>query len=91
VQPISKELLSAADQLIKDNVDLDDLKRRVTPPTPEQVQKRLDKINGVATDMANGNGATLVKAAASKPAVDPIADDSDLDESFPSYDATATV
>lgn len=52
VQPISKEPLSAADQKIKDEADLDDLKRRVTPPTADLVQKRLDKINGLTTDSA---------------------------------------
>src|SRR5574338_744128 len=68
VQPISKEPLSAADQKIKDDADLDDLKRRVTPPTADLVQKRLDKINGVATaDAAPAKGATA-KAAPAKTA-----------------------
>src|SRR6185436_3710013 len=46
VQPIPKEPLSGEDQRTKDNADLDDLKRRVTPPTADVVQKRLDKIFG---------------------------------------------
>ena len=46
VQPISKEPLSAADQQIKDNVDFDDLKRRITPPTVDAVKLRLSKIFG---------------------------------------------
>jgi|SRR5579885_1394408 len=94
VQPISKEPLSAADQAIKDNVDLDDLKRRVTPPTAEQVQKRLDRINGVGDSAqaapANGKKATAAAKPAAKattPAVS-MSDDEELENSFPSYDET---
>lgn len=84
VQGLPKEPLSAADQQIKDNVDLDDLKRRVTPPTAEMVQKRLDKINGVTgTPVAATAGAPV---AARAPAVS-MTDDEELDSSFPSYDA----
>jgi hypothetical protein len=82
VQPISKEPLSAADQQIKDNVDLDDLKRRVTPLTPEQVQARIDKING--------DGGTSPTTAVKKPDFKakpaPVSMD-DEDDAFPSYDA----
>lgn len=46
VQPLSKEPLSAQDQFIKDNADLDDLVRRVTPLTPEQVNTRIERITG---------------------------------------------
>lgn len=81
VQPISKEPLSAADQQIKDNADLDDLKRRVTPPTVEMVQKRLDKINGATTAAAPSATSTA------KPPVVSMTDDEDLNESFPAYDA----
>jgi len=91
VQPISKEPLSAADQQIKDNTDLDDLKRRVTPPTPDLVQKRMDKINGVEGP-AN---TTAKKAAPMKPpmqqtkvsTVSMTDDEDDFSDSFPSYDA----
>jgi hypothetical protein len=89
VQAISKEPLSAADQVIKDSVDLDDLKRRVTPPTPEQAQKRLDKINGVDATAAPAAGTAkkaAPKAAPKAPAVS-MTDDEDLDSSFPAYDA----
>lgn len=79
VQPISKEPLSAADQQIKDTVDFDDLKRRVTPLTPENVQKRMDKINGV--DSENQSAPT---AAPPAPQVD-MSDDED--ETFPDYDS----
>lgn len=87
VQPISKEPLSAADQKIKDDVDFDDLKRRVTPPTPEVVQKRMDKINGVvsADAPAAKAGAPAKAAAPATPAVS-MTDDEDLGTSFPSYD-----
>lgn len=92
VQPISKEPLSATDQQIKDNADLDDLKRRVSPLQPEQVQKRIDRINGVADAGAPAPAASGKKAAAPKaaakpatPAVD-MSDDSELENSFPNYD-----
>ena len=89
VQPISKEPLSAADQQIKDNVDLDDLKRRVTPPTAEVVQKRLDKINGVvgaATASPSAPAPKAQAAAAKAPAVS-MTDDEDMDAAFPAYSA----
>ena len=89
VQPISKEPLSAADQKIKDDADLDDLKRRVTPPTADQVQKRLDKINGVTSTDAVATAATTGKVAAKTavkaPAVS-MTDDEELNDTFPSYD-----
>lgn len=44
VQPYPKSPLSAEDQLLKDNFDMDELQRRVNPPQPEQVQTRLDRI-----------------------------------------------
>lgn len=85
VQPISKEPLSAADQKIKDDVDFDDLKRRVTPPTPDVVQKRLDKINGVVS--ADVTSAPVGKASAKTPVVS-MTDDEELGNSFPAYDGT---
>jgi len=91
VQALPKEPLSAADQLLKDNVDFEDLKRRVTPPTPEQVQKRLDKINGVATgSSASTVGVVKTGAPAVKPSVPVVSmtDDEELEKSFPSYEAT---
>lgn len=44
VQPTPHSPLSASDQKIIDEADVEDLKRRVQPPTAEQVQKRLDKV-----------------------------------------------
>ena len=91
VQPIPKEPLSAADQQIKDSVDFDDLKRRITPPTAEVVQQRIDRINGTGnetvvevapTPATNTKGKGKAKAA---PAPVSMADDED--DSFPAYDA----
>lgn len=87
VQPISKEPLSASDQQMRDNVDLDELKRRVTPPTPEQVQSRLDKIFG--DDMINvaslRKTTTNVKNPTKVTSTVSMTDD-DADETFPDYD-----
>lgn len=86
VQPIPKEPLSAADQQIKDSVDFDDLKRRVTPPTPDMVQKRIDKINGLtgeATPTSPTSGRTAKVVAKTAPA--PVNMSEEEDESFPAY------
>lgn len=93
VQAISKEPLSAGDQVIKDSVDLDDLKRRVTPPTPEQAQKRLDKINGMdaATPAASTVAKNVVSTASKAAKPVSMTDDEDLDESFPAYDGSTDV
>jgi hypothetical protein len=93
VQGLEKSALTADDQKIRDTaVDLDDLKRRVTPPQPADVQKRLDKINGIAVDnaapAANGKKAAAAPAKATAPAVS-MSDDEVLDESFPDYDQQA--
>lgn len=86
VQPISKEPLSAADQKIKDDADLDDLKKRVTPPTPDQVQKRLDKLNGDTPTVAPQSSNKKAASAPSKPSpkVQQVVMEDD-DESFPDY------
>lgn len=79
VQPIGKEPLSADDQKIKDSVDLDELKAKVTPPTPDKVQKRLDKINGVA------EGASSASTPATSTTASPVSMDDD--DSFPAYNS----
>lgn len=100
VQPISKEPLSAADQSIKDSADLEDLKRRVTPPTPENVQKRIDKINGEGSQTvvaapspvpatAPVQAQSIMKKGKSKAAPVAMADTEEDSEEFPSYDAEA--
>lgn len=93
VQAIPKEPLSAADQNIRDTqVDLDDLKRRVSPPQPDVVQKRIDKINGVISTTATPTTDKTATTATAKPATKATAavsmtdDDEDLEKSFPSYD-----
>lgn len=84
VQPISKEPLSAEDQVIKDNADLDDLKRRVTPMTADQVQKRMDKIRGINSDEAPKSTTAVATKPATKTAQVSMSDD----EEFPDYEGT---
>jgi hypothetical protein len=92
-QGLSKSALSAEDQKIRDkDVDLDDLKRRVSPPQPADVQKRIDKIDGVSGEAPAANSAASTKTAAPKAASAPavsMSDDEDLDQSFPDYDQQA--
>ncbi len=91
VQAFSKEALSAADQVIKDaQVDLEDLKRRVTPPTPDVVQKRMDKIDGVApaTTTVAKNGSVKTSTKAPPPPAVSMTDDDDLGSDFPDYNDT---
>jgi hypothetical protein len=91
VQPISKEPLSAADQKIKDDIDFDDLKRRVTPPTADIVQKRIDKINGVVPDdTVAATGRAVAVTVNTSTNTSPVSmtddDDDELGNAFPSYD-----
>jgi hypothetical protein len=86
VQPLPKEPLSAADQQIKDGIDFEDLRRRVTPPTPDFVQKRLDKILGAGAPVVS---APVVKKNASKTQAVSMTDDEESTESFPDYDTSA--
>lgn len=90
VSPVPKEPLSAADQQIRDNeVDLEDLKRRATPPTVEQVQKKLDKINGIGEGQTVAPTAQpqLKKDQTKNKVVKQVAMEEDETEEFPSYDA----
>lgn len=84
VQPLPKEPLSAEDQKIKDNVDFDDLKRRVTPPSAEVVQKILNSILGDSEPSASAKKST---APAPKKVAPVSMDDDETDEGFPDYDA----
>jgi hypothetical protein len=52
--PIPKKPLNAGDLELKQQVDLDDLKRRCTPPTPEQVEERMKAID----DKTHSEGST---------------------------------
>lgn len=86
VQTYSKEPLSAEDQVIKErDVDLEDLKRRVKPWSPEDVQKRLDKIFGAdgATQPAQASGKG--KAARSATPTVNMTDDEELKGAFPAF------
>lgn len=86
VQTLQKEPLSATDQQIKDNADLDDLKRRCTPLEPGVVQKILDKINGVApAASANKQGAAKAPQKTAKVPAVTMTDDNELNEEFPAY------
>jgi hypothetical protein len=86
VQPIEKMPLSADDQKIKDQMDMEDLKRRCQPYTPEQVQKRLDRIFGVENAVLPKLKA---KAEAAQPSrnsgTNPASLDDDTDEDFPAF------
>lgn len=85
--PLPKEPLSVEDQKIRDSVDLDDLKRRVTPLTPDAVRERMAKIDSYAA-----GGSTATAAPRSSPVSttqqgevkvpDTLADD---DEDFPDF------
>jgi hypothetical protein len=91
VQPISKEPLSAEDQVLKDSADLDELKFKVTPPSPETVIKIIAKLNGAdgSTPAATASAKKPVVAKTVKPAPVSMSDDEDddLDGEFPSYDS----
>jgi hypothetical protein len=86
VQPLSKEPLSAEDQVTRDNADLEDLKRRVTPPTPDFVTKRIEKLHsgGAPSGVANAvaNRSQMSRPAAAPP---PVAMSDDSDDEFPDY------
>jgi hypothetical protein len=92
VQPNPHTPLSASDQKIRDEqVDLDELKRRVTPPTPEQAQTRLDKLLDGGSlfipepQEKSDNGGKSVKTAKAKSA--PVVDMSEdsVADIFPPY------
>lgn len=96
VQPRPHKPLSAEDQNLRDNADLEELKRKVTPLTPEQAQKRLDKVlNGgtlaaaPAPTAKPGKAAPAAKSTATKKVttqVDLESEDS-INDIFPDHDA----
>jgi hypothetical protein len=96
VQPISKEPLSVEDQQIKDSADIDDLKRRVTPPSPADAQKRIDKINGTSGEGVEAVSSPTDKTVAPKVAPKatpkaksvpaPVSMSDEEEETFPAYD-----
>jgi hypothetical protein len=93
VQPIPHKPLTPEAQLIRDKVDLDELKRKVSPPTPGEAQKRLDKIlEGGTLAMpqapAGKAGASATPKVQSPPPVEMNSDD-DASDMFPDYEQQA--
>jgi hypothetical protein len=77
VVPKSKKPLSAGDLEIKQQVDLEDLKRRCTPPTPEQVEERIKVIDSKSPNGPANGSSTSVQS-----------DDDDDDVDFPAVDGS---
>lgn len=84
VQAVGKEPLTAADMKIQDSVDIEDLKRRVAPPTYEQVQKRLEKIH---QDLGTAFKLTSTKSEVKSSTPAPVSMEDDEETEFPSYDS----
>lgn len=89
VMPKIPKPLSADDIQIKDMLDVEELKRRCLPPTPDKVQERLDKILNGSPARASAPAAST-RSAAPAPAkvatVDTSSDDEDDEDlSFPKY------
>ena len=100
VQPVERYPLSAADQKIVDEqVDLEFLKRKTTPPTVEDVEKRVAKITEgggrlappVKKDKPAKNKDTTTKSTLTSPTTASKTDADELNDVFPSYDDEATV
>lgn len=93
VQPVPHTPLSAADQKIIDEADLDYLKKKTVAPTPEQVKERMDKV-------LEGHPLFIPpvqsKKSTSKKAVTAVAQEVDMngsddgDDLFQSYNSTTT-
>jgi hypothetical protein len=75
VIPKSKKPLSAADIEIKEKIDLEDIKRRCTPPTPEKVLELMNDVNAKSPNFKKGTAVTAQK-------------DSSEDDDFPSADGS---
>lgn len=88
VNPKPHKPLTATDLSLKDNADLEELKRRVSPPTPDKVQERLDKLMANSPlKAAAGTATPAVKNG--KVATADLTDDTDTD--FPDHDTVKTV
>jgi hypothetical protein len=99
-QPVPPSPLSIADQQIRDNIDLEYLRNKTSPPSPDTVEKLLAKfLNGkdlalptqeekvasvAAKTKTNGNG----KKGTTVPPTE-LVDSGNLDEDFPNYDQPA--
>lgn len=85
VQPNPHKDLTPAELQVKEKVDVEDLKRRVMPPTVEVVQRRLDKLlEGGKVAMPVG----VKPAGKGKPVVE-VEDTDNMEDVFPDYNAQA--
>src|SRR5690606_4883983 len=79
VIPKNKKPLSSADLEIRQNVDLEELKRKCTPPTPEEVLKKIEFLKS-----RNQNTVQATVAPATKNVS--VAADEDDDLEFPAVE-----
>jgi hypothetical protein len=85
IVPRSPSPLSGADQVLRDNFDVEDLRRRCQPLTPDQVAKRIERIDSglawgekpAAGTQASAAKAPPAKASSKKPAPPPVEDSGD--------------
>lgn len=80
VLPKAKKPLSPADIEIKSSADLEDLKRRCTPPTPEEVASKVAFIQSKSPNFSNGGA---VAESSVDESVDEVAGGFDDDVDFP--------
>ena len=90
VQPIPHKPLSPTDQNIRDNADLEFLKQKTQPLTPDVVQKILNKIapdGDIAMPEPKDEGETAkTKAVKVKGATVHMTDEEDVNDIFPAYE-----
>jgi hypothetical protein len=91
VQPIPHKPLSAAEQVIRDNVDMEYLKKKVEPLQSESVQKIIDKVFGPDAEFVipkPKDDAPVTKAKGVPSMTDTSSDSSDdLNGVFPNFDS----
>lgn len=90
VQPQPHKPLSPEQLKVVAAADLDDLKRRVVPPTPEQVKGRVAKIlEGEKVSMPPAKESKFPAKVASSGSTASVVteEDESIDDVFPSYDA----
>ncbi|CAM6005619.1 unnamed protein product [Sphagnum balticum] len=92
VQPIPHKPLSPDGMKARDGADLEELKKKIMPPTTEAVQKRIDKLleGEPAAKPAPKPGASQAPATSNGRTIPQISDDEEnVDDIFPSYDNNA--
>ncbi len=82
VQKYDKEPLTAGEQVIKDNADLEELRRLSSPLSPEKLSERVSKIRGDAPVQTKAAAPAPKKAA---PPVVNMNESTDDGEDFPDY------